>query len=48
MSDCNHELEYDYTIDRVLPCGDIVSIAVFRCIKCGEEILEGEVKDDNK
>lgn len=40
MSKCNHELIYDYTIDKVLPYGGIVSIAVFKCKKCGEEFLE--------
>ena len=45
MSDCNHELEYAYTIDKAVP-GDIVSTAVFKCIKCGEEFLEGEIKHE--
>ena len=47
MSDCNHEFEYDYTIDKAVP-GDIVSIAVFKCIKCGKEFLEGEINDKGK
>lgn len=33
---CNHELEFDYTRDIVYPFGDIVSIPVFKCSKCGE------------
>lgn len=41
---CKHEFEYSHSIDKVLPFGDIISIAVFKCIKCGEEILEGELK----
>lgn len=48
MSECNHELEYDYTIDEVRPFGDIVSTAVFKCIKCGEEFNEWEINNDNR
>lgn len=48
MSECNHQLEYDYTIDEVRPFGEITSIAVFKCTKCGEEFLEGEIDNDNK
>lgn len=47
MNKCNHELEYAYTIDKAVP-GDIVSTAVFKCIKCGEEFNEWEIEDDNK
>ena len=43
---CEENLEYDYTIDKVLPFGEIVSIAVFKCIKCGKEFLEGEMKGE--
>ena len=48
MTDCNHKLEYAYTIDKTVP-GDIVSTAVFKCIKCGEEFNEWEINNnDNK
>lgn len=47
MSDCNHDLEYAYTIDKAVP-GDIVSTAVFKCTKCGEEFNEWEIENDNK
>lgn len=47
MGDCNHELEYAYTIDKAVP-GDIVSTAVFKCIKCSEEFNEWEIDYDNK
>lgn len=46
MSNCNHELEYDYTIDEVRPFGEITSIAVFKCIKCGEEFNEWEINNE--
>lgn len=45
---CNHELEYEYTRDEVLPYGNINSIAVFKCIKCGKEFNEWEIENDNK
>lgn len=48
MEKCEHELEYEYTIDKLLPFGTIVSIAVFKCSKCGKEFLEGEIDNDNK
>lgn len=48
MSDCNHQLEYAYTIDEVRPFGEITSIAVFKCTKCGEEFLEGELNDKRR
>jgi hypothetical protein len=44
---CNHELEYAYTIDKAVP-GDIVSTAIFKCIKCGEEFNEWEIDNDNR
>ena len=47
MSNCNHELEYAYTIDKAVP-GDIVSTAVFKCIKCGKEFNEWEIDNDNR
>ena len=47
MTECNHELEYAYTIDKAVP-GDIESTAVFKCIKCGEEFNEWEIENDNK
>lgn len=43
---CEENLEYDYTLDKVLPFGEIISIAVFKCIKCGKEFLEGEMKGE--
>lgn len=42
--ECQHELEYYCTIDTALP-GDIVSTAVFKCKKCGEEFLEDEIDE---
>ena len=45
MSCCNHEFEYEYTIDEVHP-GDIVSTAVFKCIKCGKEFLDWEIDNE--
>ena len=48
MNKCNHEFEYAYTIDKAVP-GDIVSTAVFKCIKCGKEFNEWEIdNNDNK
>ena len=47
MSNCEHELEYTYTIDKAVP-GDIVSTAVFKCIKCGEEFNEWEIDNANR
>ena len=48
MNKCNHELEYAYTIDKAVP-GDIISTAVFKCIKCGKEFNEWEIdNNDNK
>lgn len=46
MSECNHEIEYYYTIDEVRPFGEITSIAVFKCKKCGKEFLEGEIEHE--
>ena len=43
MTDCNHDCEYACTIDEVLPYGNITSVAVFKCTKCGKEFLEGEL-----
>lgn len=34
MTECNHDLEYAYTIDKAI-AGDIVSTAVFKCITGG-------------
>lgn len=45
IHNCKDYLTYDYTIDEVLPFGNIVSIAVFKCEKCGKEFLEGEVNE---
>lgn len=47
MNNCDHELEYDYTIDEVRPFGEITSIAVFKCTKCGKYFLEDEVSREN-
>lgn len=47
MSDCNHNLEYAYTIDKSIP-GDIESTAIFKCTKCGEKFLEGEIEHDER
>lgn len=47
MSNCNHELEYIYTIDKAVS-GDIVSTAVFKCRICGEEFNEWEIDNDDK
>lgn len=43
---CNHKLEYVYTRDEVQPFGEITSIAVFKCTKCGKEFLEGEIEHE--
>ena len=48
MSNCNHELEFAYTIDQLLPYGVITSTAVFKCIKCGEEFNEWEINNANR
>lgn len=48
MSDCNHEFEYAYTIDNLLPYGNITSTAVFKCIKCGEEFNEWEIDNEDR
>lgn len=45
---CNHDLEYAYTRNEALPYGNINSIAVFKCIKCGEEFNEWEIDNNNK
>lgn len=45
ICDCKKHLEYSYTIDKVLPGGDITSVAVFECKVCGKEFLEGEIKN---
>lgn len=47
MTECNHDLEYAYTIDKAI-AGDIVSTAVFKCIKCGEEFNEWEINNANR
>lgn len=46
MNECEHELEYYCTLDQLLPYGNIVSMAVFKCKKCGEEFLEGEIEHE--
>lgn len=40
MKICKHDWEYYDTLDKVLPYGEIESIAIFRCKICGEEINE--------
>lgn len=47
MNKCEHELEFYCVIDKAVP-GDIVSTAVFKCIKCGEEFNEWEIDNDNR
>lgn len=44
---CKHEWEYYDTIDKALPFGDIVSVAVFRCRICGKEVTIDELKDSD-
>lgn len=46
MKCCNHELEFWETIDKAV-AGDIVSIAVFKCTKCGEEFTEDEIESED-
>lgn len=43
MKICKHEWEYDHTIDKLLPFGEIESIAVFKCKICGDY----ELQDNN-
>lgn len=47
MKICKHKFEYEYTIDKVLPYGEIESIAVFKCKICGEEYVQqnSDIKD---
>ena len=40
MKICKHEWEYYDTLDKVLPYGEIESIAIFKCRICGEENSE--------
>lgn len=44
---CKHQWEYSDTIDKALPFGDIISIAVFKCKNCGKEVTIDELKDSN-
>lgn len=48
MTECNHDLEYYYTKDELLPFGNIVSTVVCRCTKCNKEFLEGEINESTK
>jgi hypothetical protein len=47
MKICKHQFEYEYTIDKALPFGDIVSIAVFKCKICKKEVTIDEIQDYN-
>lgn len=44
--DCKDYLEYYYTKDELLPFGEIISTAIYKCTKCGREFLEGEIDDE--
>lgn len=48
MKICKHEFEYEYTIDRELPFGEVESKAVFKCKICGEERDVDELKNNYK
>lgn len=43
VCDCKKHLEFDYTLDKQLPNGDIDSIAIYKCTVCGREFTEEEV-----
>ena len=38
MKICKHEWEFDYTIDKALPFGEIESVAIFKCKICDKEM----------
>lgn len=40
---CKDYLEYDHIVDECSPFGDIKSIAVFKCSKCGKKYTEEEL-----
>lgn len=40
ICDCKKHIEFSHTVDKVLPYGDIQSIAVFKCSICGKEFTE--------
>ena len=44
---CKHNWEYSHTIDKALPFGDIISIAVFKCKICGKEVVIDELKNSD-
>lgn len=48
LQDCNHEYVYNHTIDKALPFGEIESEAIFKCTKCGEEISETELSNNEQ
>lgn len=43
ICNCKKHIEFDHTIDKALPNGDIESIAIFKCTVCGKEFTENEV-----
>ncbi len=43
VCDCKKHIEFDYTMDKALPNGDVESIAIFKCTVCGKEFTEDEV-----
>ena len=43
VCDCKKHIEFDYTMDKVLPNGEVESIAIFKCTVCGRELTEEEI-----
>lgn len=43
VCDCKKHIEFDYTMDKALPNGEVESVAIFKCTVCGAEYTEEEV-----
>lgn len=48
ICDCKKHLEFSYTLDKMLPNGNVESIAVYECSVCGKLFTEEELKENSR